>query len=118
MTTTTDKLLPMHPGEVLREEFLTPLGLSAYAVAKAIGVTPQHVAALARGDRNISADVAVLLGRYFFGDAEAGARFWMNLQAQHDLEVALAERRRAVEAIDPHPRAAESLAEGRGAAAK
>jgi len=102
MATNTDKLPPLHPGSILREEFLVPLGLSAYAVAKAIHVTPQHVAAIARGDRAISPEVAVLLGRYFFGDADAGARFWMTLQADYDREVALVELGPAIDQIVPH----------------
>jgi antitoxin HigA-1 len=73
-----------HPGEVLREEYLVPLGMSARALAKALGVPANRITEIMRGDRDISADTAIRLGRYFGTDP----RFWLNLQAAHDLSVA------------------------------
>ena len=73
-----------HPGEVLREEYLVPLGMSARALAKALGVPPNRITEIMRGDRDISADTAIRLGRYVGTDP----RFWLNLQAAHDLSVA------------------------------
>jgi antitoxin HigA-1 len=73
-----------HPGEVLREEYLVPLGMSARALAKALGVPANRITEIMRGDRDISADTAIRLGRYFGTDP----RFWLNLQAAYDLSVA------------------------------
>ncbi|WP_041338850.1 HigA family addiction module antitoxin [Rubrobacter radiotolerans] len=73
---------PMHPGEILREEFLDPLGVSQYRLAKEIGVSPRRINEIVHGKRRISADTALRLSRYF-GTSE---RFWINLQARHDLE--------------------------------
>ena len=78
------KLPSVHPGEILREEFLVPMGLTAYAVAKAIGVPRTRVERLAREDTPLTADTALRLSRYF-GNSAA---FWMGLQAQYDLETA------------------------------
>ena len=75
-------LPPIHPGEILREEFLIPLGLSAYAVARACGVPRTRMERLARGETAMTADTALRLGK-FFGTSPA---FWMNLQARYDLE--------------------------------
>lgn len=78
-------LLPIpHPGETLKEDFMEPLGLSAYAVAKAIGSTPITVSMIVRGKRAVSAEMALRLGRYTGTSAE----FWNNLQANHDLRMA------------------------------
>jgi antitoxin HigA-1 len=74
---------PMHPGRVLELEFLEPLGISAYKLAKDIGVDPPRVYSLVRGKRAISADTALRLARYFGTSAE----FWLNLQGHYDLEV-------------------------------
>jgi addiction module HigA family antidote len=78
------KLPPMHPGEVLREEFLTPLGLSAYSVAKAIGVPRTRIERIANETIGITGDTAVRLAAYFGTTPE----FWMNLQSRYDLLVA------------------------------
>ena len=80
-------LPPVHPGEILREEFLTPLGLSAYRLAKDINVPLTRITAILEGRRAVTADTALRLSRYF-GLSE---RFWLNLQAGYDLEVAKAE---------------------------
>jgi antitoxin HigA-1 len=78
------KLPPIHPGEILREEFMRPLGLSSNALAKAINVTPARVNDIVRERRGISADTALRLARYFGTDAQS----WMNLQQHYDLECA------------------------------
>ena len=78
------KLPPIHPGEILNEEFLRPLNLSQYRLAKAIGVDPRRIHAIVHGQRAITAETALLLARYF-GNSAA---FWMGLQSQYDLETA------------------------------
>src|SRR5438477_11753784 len=77
------KLPPVHPGEILLEEFLSPLGISQYRLAKETSVPPRRINEIVRGLRSISADTALRLARYF-GTSE---RFWLNLQARYDLEV-------------------------------
>ena len=76
--------LRTHPGEVLAEEYLKPLGLSANALADAIGVSSHRISDLVRQRRGVSADTAIRLGRFF----EVDPRFWLNLQAAHDLSQA------------------------------
>jgi len=73
---------PIHPGEILLEEFLKPMGISQYRLAKDIGVPPRRINEIVHGKRRISADTALRLARYF-GVSE---RFWMNLQVRYDLE--------------------------------
>lgn len=75
---------PIHPGEVLREDFLDPLELSAYRLAKEIGVSPQHIGRVLKGTRGIGGELALRLGR-FFGTS---AQVWMGLQAQYELDLA------------------------------
>jgi addiction module HigA family antidote len=77
------KLPPIHPGEILQEEFLSPLAISQYRLAKEMSVPPRRINEIVRGSRAISADTALRLARYF-GTSE---RFWLNLQARYDLEV-------------------------------
>jgi addiction module HigA family antidote len=77
------KQSPVHPGEILREEFLAPLGISQYRLAKETSVPPRRINEIVRGSRAISADTALRLAR-FFGTSE---RFWLNLQTRYDLEV-------------------------------
>jgi antitoxin HigA-1 len=77
-------LAPVHPGEILRDGFLAPTGLSAHALARAIGVPPSRMERIASGDAPVTADVAMRLARYF----GTTVHFWMGLQAQHDLEYA------------------------------
>lgn len=77
------KLSPVHPGEILKDEFLTPLGLSQYRLAKDTSVPLRRINEIVRRSRAITADTALRLARYF-GTTE---RFWLNLQAQYDLEV-------------------------------
>lgn len=77
------KMPPIHPGEILLEEFLKPLGISQYRLSKEMSVPPRRINEIVRGMRAISADTALRLSRYF-GTSE---RFWMNLQSRHELEV-------------------------------
>ena len=78
-----DLLTPIYPGEILLEEFLQPLGVSQYRLAKDIGVPVRRINEIVLGKRRITADTALRLSRYF-GLSE---RFWMNLQGRYDLEV-------------------------------
>ncbi|MCI0375980.1 MAG: HigA family addiction module antitoxin [Gemmataceae bacterium] len=77
------KLPPVHPGEILLEEFLRPLSLSQYLLAKDVSVPPRRINEIVRGTRAVTADTALRLARYF-GTSE---RFWLNLQARYDLEL-------------------------------
>jgi len=86
-----ERLPPVHPGEVLLEDFMKPLGLSRYRVAKDIGVPTLRISQIVRGQRSITADTALRLARYF----GTSATVWLRLQARYDLEMAkmqLAER--------------------------
>jgi antitoxin HigA-1 len=74
---------PVHPGEILQEEFLGPLSVSQYQLAKELGVPARRINEIVHGQRRISADTALRLARYF-GTSEG---FWMNLQARYDLEL-------------------------------
>lgn len=79
----SDILRPIHPGEILLEEFLTPLGISQYALAKGVSVPPRRINEIIHRKRAITADTALRLGR-FFG---MSPQFWLNLQSHYDLEV-------------------------------
>ncbi len=76
-----------HPGEILNEEFLVPLGLSARQLAEAIGVPPNRISDMVRQRRGVTADTAIRLGRYFGTDP----RFWLNMQQGYELSKAQAE---------------------------
>ena len=76
---------PIHPGEILLTEFLEPMGISQYRLAKDIGVTPRRINEIVHGRRAITADTALRLGRFFSMEAQ----FWLNLQTHYDMEVAL-----------------------------
>jgi addiction module HigA family antidote len=78
------RLPPLHPGEVLREEFLGPLGMSAYALGKALHVPLTRITAILAGERAVSADTALRLARFFRTTPE----FWIRLQGAYDLQVA------------------------------
>jgi len=80
---TRKRLPPVHPGEILLEEFLTPLGLTQYRLAKNLSVPPRRINEIVHGSRAITADTALRLAR-FFGTSE---RFWLNLQTAYDLDV-------------------------------
>ena len=84
-------LPPVHPGEILIEDFLNPMGITRYRLAKSIGVPQRRIDEICAGKRAITADTALRLARFFGSDAQS----WMNLQAEYDLEtaeIALAER--------------------------
>ena len=80
---TPKKLAPVHAGEILYEEFLVPMGISQYRLAQDISVPARRINEIVHGKRGVSADTALRLGRYF-GTSE---RFWLNLQAQFDLDI-------------------------------
>ena len=96
----TKKLPPVHPGEVLREEFLVPMDITPYALAQACGVPRTRIERLAREETPISADTALRLARYFGTTAE----FWMGMQAQYDLERAEDAAAAALQKIKPRQR--------------
>jgi addiction module HigA family antidote len=77
------KLPPIHPGEILREEFLEPMGISQYRLAKDISVPPRRINEIVHRKRSITADTALRLGRFF----NMSPQFWLNLQTRYDLEV-------------------------------
>lgn len=95
-------LPPLHPGEVLREEFMVPLGLTAYAIAKACGIPRTRIERIAAEAVGISGDTAIRLGRVF----DTTPEFWMNLQQRFELERAALALGASVEAIRPLARAA------------
>ena len=79
-----DRLPPIHPGRILDEEFLRPMNITQYRLAKAIGVDARRIHAIVHGERSITPETALLLSRYFGNSA----KFWMGLQGQYDLELA------------------------------
>jgi addiction module HigA family antidote len=90
---------PIHPGEILMAEFLEPMGISQYRLAKNIGVTPRRINEIVLGRRAITADTALRLGRFFSMEAQ----FWMNLQSHYDMEVAMdALQDRLDKEVHPH----------------
>ena len=80
---TTEKLAPIHPGEILLEEFIKPLGISQYRLCKDMSVQPRRINQIVHGDRAITAETALRLSRYF-GTSD---RFWLNLQTRYDIEM-------------------------------
>ncbi len=94
----SNRMRPIHPGEILREEYMLPLGLSANALAKELRVTPARINDIVRGRRAVTADTALRLARYFGTDA----RSWINLQSIYDLRVAeLAKAKRIAATVRP-----------------
>ena len=89
----TNKLSPIHPGEILREEFMKPHGLSQNALARALGVPPRRINEIVQEKRAISADTALRLARFFGTTAE----MWSGLQADYDLRLARYEKQRQIE---------------------
>ena len=79
-----ERLAPVHPGEILNEEFLLPMNITQYRLAKAIGVDARRIHSIVHGERSITAETALLLSRFFGNSAE----FWMGVQSQYDLEAA------------------------------
>lgn len=96
------KLPPMHPGEILREEFMVPLDLSGGAIAKAIGVPRTRIERIAEEKIGITADTALRLSKYFGNSAE----FWLNLQSHYDVEMAQLDIARELKKIQPREPAA------------
>ena len=78
-----ERLPPIHPGEILLEEYLKPMGLSQYRLARSLSVPPRRINEIVHGKRGVSADTGLRLAR-FFGTSE---RFWLNLQTRYELEV-------------------------------
>jgi antitoxin HigA-1 len=97
----TPNRVTIHPGEILSEEFLKPLGMSVNALAMALRVPATRIGAIVKGERSVTADTALRLARFFGTSAE----FWITLQATHDLTKARMESGRAIER-DVNPRAA------------
>ena len=97
----TPNRITTHPGEILSEEFLVPLGMTVNALALALRVPANRIGAIVKGKRSVSADTALRLARFFGTSPE----FWMNLQAMHDLTKAKMESGRIIES-DVRPRAA------------
>ena len=91
------QLEPVHPGEVLKHDFMEPFALSSTALANAIGVTPARINEIVRRRRGITADTALRLARYFNTDA----RSWMNLQDRYELALAARDSAAALRAIRP-----------------
>lgn len=90
---------PTHPGEVLLEDFMRPMGLTQYALAKALGVTQVRIGEIVHGKRAVSPDTALRLARFFGTSAE----FWIGMQATYDLEVAKDKLGAAIaEQVAPH----------------
>jgi antitoxin HigA-1 len=90
---TTDKLIPIHPGEILREEYMKPHGLSQNALARALGVPPRRINEIVLEKRSITADMALRLARFFNTPAE----LWTGLQADYDLRLARHDKARVIE---------------------
>lgn len=95
--TTTDKLAPIHPGEVLLEDFIEGFGITQNKLAVSIGVPPRRINEIVHGKRAVTADTALRLGR-FFGTS---AQFWLNLQTQYDLDLAEDRVAEQIAAITP-----------------
>ena len=88
-----NRMRPVHPGEILREDFLVPLGLSVNALAQALRIPATRLHEVVNGRRGITPDTALRLARYFGGDAQS----WLNLQTAHDLRLAQLQRQEAIE---------------------
>ena len=104
MRTTGNGMRPIHPGEILREEYLVPLGMSVNALAKALRVDTTRMNEIVRERRRITPDTAERLARYF----DTSSRFWMNFQVQYDLRQFQASEEAAEIARDIHPRRSAS----------
>lgn len=91
------KLAPVHPGEVLMDDFIGPLGITQHRLAIAIAVPPRRINEIVHGQRRITADTALRLARYF----GTSAQFWINLQSHYDVEVAADAMSEAIARIQP-----------------
>lgn len=96
------KLAKVHPGEILKEEFLVPLGLSANKLAKHIGVPANRVTAIINGQRGVTGETALLFGKAF----NVSAQFWMNLQNAYDLRTAINEGEARIDKVKALPEVA------------
>ncbi len=96
------KMKPLHPGEVLLEEFLKPMGITPYRLAKDIGVPTNRITGIVNGERSLSADTALRLSQYF----GTSAKVWVGLQADYDLSIAAANSNSAIRRIEPVDRQA------------
>jgi addiction module HigA family antidote len=94
----SNKLKPIHPGEILREEYMVPLRLSSNGLARALNVTPARINEIVRERRGISADTALRLARFFKTDVQS----WINLQANYDLQCAEDAAGKAIAKIRPY----------------
>jgi addiction module HigA family antidote len=96
-------MLPVHPGEILLEEFMKPMHISQYKLAKGLRVSAIRISEIIRGKRAITADTAIRLSRYF----KMEAKFWLNLQVTYDLEMAMRDSKSNIyQQIEPHQDAA------------
>ena len=93
-----ERLPPIHPGEILNQEFLLPMNITQYRLAKAIGVDARRIHSIVHGQRSITAETALLFSRYFGNSAQ----FWMGLQSQYDLEATESDMSKRLETIAAH----------------
>lgn len=93
---------PVHPGEILSEDFLKPMGISQYRLARTISVPPRRINEIVHGKRAITADTALRLGAFFGTDGQS----WLNLQAHYDMEMARENIANVLESIAPYREAA------------
>jgi addiction module HigA family antidote len=91
------KIANIHPGEILQEEFLIPMGISAYKLSKSIGVQQTRISLIIKGERGITADTAMRISKYFGTTPE----FWMNLQREYDLRKVKSEIKEIIDNIVP-----------------
>ena len=92
-----EKIVNIHPGEILQEEFLVPMGISAYKLSKSIGVQQTRISLILKGKRGITADTAIRLAKFFGTTPE----FWMNLQREYDLRKVKSEIKEIIDSIVP-----------------
>jgi addiction module HigA family antidote len=109
-----DRLPNIHPGEVIQEDFLIPLGMTKYRLAQGLGITPTAVGEILAGKRSVTAATALRLSRFLGCSPE----FWLGLQAQYDLEEAKRQLAGVLEAIVPYPRPDLETEESRALAAQ
>jgi addiction module HigA family antidote len=88
---------PIHPGEILLEEYLEPLGVSQNALARALGITPKTVSEIVLGKRGISPETSIRLGKFF----EQSARFWLNLQTEYEFRLAMKNQEKLISSVVP-----------------
>ena len=93
-----EKLDNIHPGEILKEEFMVPLEITAYRLSKDLGIPQTRISEILKGRRRISADTALRLSRYFGNSA----KFWLGLQADYDLEEETRRNGKGIEDIEPY----------------